>query len=244
MKTALFVPCFIDQFFPRAAEAVRRVLTALGHDVIVPEGQTCCGQPSFNAGHWPDARRVARHFLQVFAGHELIVAPSGSCVAMVKSHYPQLFPDGEEARTAQQVGERIHEFTSFLTDVMQVETLNAHLPIKMKVTLHDSCHAHRDLGIYDQPRRLLGMIEGLQLVEMADSDVCCGFGGVFSVKYPEVSTALADAKLDNAAETGAEIITAVDGSCLIHLQGRLERRGMKVRTMHIAELIAEGMGLL
>ena len=242
MKIALFVPCFIDQFFPQVAEATLRLLTHLGHEVVVPPGQTCCGQPPFNAGYWPESRRIARNFLKVFDPFETIVAPSGSCVSMVRGNYPQLFESTPQSETANSLGPRVHELTSFVVDELGVTDLGATFPAK--VTFHDSCHPLRELGVREQPRALLAHVQGLELVEMDKSDECCGFGGVFSAKYPEVSTALADEKLKHALQTEAEYLTGVEGSCLMHLRGRINRQGLPIKTMHLAELLARGMGLL
>jgi len=238
MDIALFVPCFIDQFAPQVAEATVRILSGLGHRVVVPANQTCCGQPTFNAGYWPQTRRIARHLLEVFAGYETIVAPSGSCVTMVRVHYPQVFEGRPEAEAAAALGPRVRELTSFLVDELGVTDLGA--TFNARVTMHDSCHAHRELGVHDQPRALLAQVRGLELIEMERSDVCCGFGGVFSAKYPEISTAMADEKLDNAVKTGAQYVVGVEGSCLMHLQGRIDRRGLPLKTMHLGR----GMGLL
>ena len=242
MQIALFVPCYVDQFTPQVALATARILEHLGHEVIVPEGQTCCGQPTFNTGYWPETRRIARHFLRVFADHETIVAPSGSCVGMVTKSYPWLFEGQPEEAQARAMTGRVHEFTSFLVDHLGVTDLGAKLAAT--VTLHDSCHPLRELGIREQPRALLRAVAGLTFIEMPQSDTCCGFGGAFSVKYPEISTAMADEKLTHALSTGAEIITGVEASCLMHLQGRIDRQGHPITTMHLAELLARGMGLL
>ena len=242
MKIALFVPCFIDQFFPQVAEASLRLLSHLGHEVVVPPNQTCCGQPTFNAGYWPESRRIARNFLKVFGGYDTIVAASGSCVAMVRGNYPDLFEGTRQAEAARAIGPKVHELASFLVDTLQVTDLGA--KFEAKVTFHDSCHPLRELGVRRQPRALLERVQGLELVEMEKSDECCGFGGVFSAKYPEVSTALADEKLHNALQTDAEYITGVEGSCLMHLQGRINRQGLPIKTIHLAELLARGMGLL
>jgi L-lactate dehydrogenase complex protein LldE len=220
--------------------ATARILEHLGHGVIVPDGQTCCGQPTFNTGYWPETRHIARHFLQVFAGYDTIVAPSGGCVGMVAQNYPWLFEGQPEAALAREMAGRVHEFTSFLVDHLGVTDLGAKL--EATVTLHDSCHALRELGIREQPRALLRAVEGLTLIEMPASDTCCGFGGAFSVKYPEISTAMADEKLANALSTEAQFITGVEASCLMHLQGRIDRQGYPIKTMHIAELLARGMG--
>jgi L-lactate dehydrogenase complex protein LldE len=242
MRLALFVPCFIDQFFPQVASATAALLRDLGHAVEVPAGQTCCGQPTFNAGYWPESRRIARHFLRVFTPYDTIVAPSGSCVAMVRTNYPTLFADAPEEQAVRELGPRVHELSSFLVDELGVTDLGAEFPAR--VTFHDSCHPLRELGVRDQPRRLLAAVRGLELIEMQPSDLCCGFGGVFSVKYPEISTALADDKLARALETEAEYLVGIEGSCLMHLQGRINRLGDPIQTLHLAELLARGRGLL
>ena len=241
MHIALFVPCFIDQFLPRVAVATAAILRHLGHEVVVPPGQTCCGQPTFNQGYWPESRRIALHFLDVFEGCEAIVAPSGGCVGMVREHYRWLFEGRPELERVEALAGHVHEFTSFLVDELGVTDLGAKL--EATVTVHDSCHALRELGIKRQPRALLAAVEGLRVVEMPDSETCCGFGGAFSVKYPEISTAMADEKLDNALSTQADLITGVEASCLMHLQGRIDRRKLPIRTLHIAELLAKGLGL-
>lgn len=242
MQIALFVPCYVDQFMPQVAQATYQLLRSLGHDVVVPAGQTCCGQPAYNAGYWPDSRRIARNFLRVFGGYQTIVAPSGSCVSMVRTNYPGLFAGEPEEAAARTLGDRVHELSSFLVDTLGVTDLGAEFPVT--VTVHDSCHARRELGVRNQPRALLAGVRGLTLIEMAQSDVCCGFGGVFAVKYPELSVAMADEKLDNALATGAQYVVGVEASCLLHLQGRLRHRGLPLQTMHLAELLARGKGLL
>lgn len=242
MRIAVFVPCYIDQFYPPVAQATVALLRHLGHEVVVPPDQTCCGQPAFNAGYWPESRRIARQFLKVFVPFDTIVAPSGSCVSMVRVHYPELFADQPEAGAVAELGPRVRELTSFLVDELGVSDLGASFPAR--VTIHDSCHALRELGVRHQPRVLLNAVRELQIVEMANSDVCCGFGGMFAAKYPEVSTALADEKIANAQLTDADYIVGVEQSCLMHLQGRLQRQGLPLKTMHVAELLARGGGLL
>jgi L-lactate dehydrogenase complex protein LldE len=185
---------------------------------------------------------MARNFLRAFADHETIVAPSGACVAMVRVNYPTLFAGEAEEQAARAVGPRVHEFSSFLVDVLGVTDLGARL--ETTVTCHDSCHPLRELGVRDQPRALLANVAGLRLVEMEHSETCCGFGGVFAAKYPELSTAMADEKLDHAAATGAQYVVGVEASCLMHLQGRIARRGLPLAVLHLAELLARGKGLL
>jgi len=226
-RVALFVTCVVDQFFPRAGLAVADVLKRLGCRVEFPEDQTCCGQPAFNSGWRDEARAVARHFLKVFAGYEYVVAPSGSCVAMVRNHYPELLG---ESRTG------VYEFSEFLTSVLQVEDTGARFP--HVVTYHDSCHALRELRIQEAPRRLLRNVRGLELREMDASDECCGFGGTFSVKFPHVSLAMGQTKIESIQRTGAEYVASADSSCLMQIERSLRQAGSAARTIHLAEILA------
>jgi L-lactate dehydrogenase complex protein LldE len=222
-KVSIFVTCIVDQFFPRVGMAMAEVLERAGCEVEFREDQTCCGQPAFNSGYVEEARDVARHFETVFAGAEYIVVPSGSCTAMITHHFDK--PDS-----------RVWEFSRFLTDVLKIEDVGARLD--RTVTFHDSCHALRELKIKDGPRRLLANVRGLKLVEMDIAEECCGFGGTFSVKFPEVSGAMARTKIDSIAKTGADSVIALDQSCLMQLDGALKRSGSKVTTMHLAEVLA------
>jgi len=184
-RVSLFVTCLVDQLFPQVGLAMAEVLERLGYRVEFPEAQTCCGQPAFNTGYREEARQVARHFLQVFRHSEYIVAPSGSCISMVKKHYPELFcQEPQWFERAQQVAARVWEFSQFLLEVAAAEDVGARLPAV--VTYHDSCHALRELGIREGPRRLLSKVRGLELREMNASQECCGFGGTFAVKFPEI----------------------------------------------------------
>jgi len=238
-RAALFITCLADVIFPRVALATARVLDRLGVEPVFPERQTCCGQPAFNAGYRPEARATARHFIEVFEPHEWIVAPSGSCVAMVRDHYPELFEgDPVWGPRARSVAARTFELTQFLIDVLRIESTGARFP--HRVTYHDSCHSLRHLGLRDGPRRLIREVRDIDFVELPDSDVCCGFGGVFSVKYPKISAAMCEDKIARIESTGAEFVVATDASCLMNMGGALERRGSRVRTLHIAELLAEG----
>ena len=204
------------------------ILERAGCAVEFPEAQTCCGQPAFNSGYRDEARVVAQHFLDTFDGAEYIVTPSGSCAAMVAHHYHDLFPDHKETR--------VWELSQFLTDVLEVEDTGAKL--HASVTFHDSCHALRELKIKDAPRRLLSNVRGLKLIEMDAAEECCGFGGTFSVKFADVSGAIARTKIEAIERSGAEIVTALDASCLMQIDGALRRAGSKVRTMHLAEILA------
>ncbi len=236
-RVSLFVTCLVDQIFPRVGLAMADVLERLGYAIDFPEAQTCCGQPAFNSGYVDDARKVARHFLRVFADAEYIVVPSGSCTAMVSHHFAQLFQDSpSELKQAEEISKRVFEFSQFLTNVARVDDVGAKL--ERVVTYHDSCHALRELRIHDGPRRLLRNVKGLELREMDAAQECCGFGGTFSVKFAQLSTAMAQTKVDSIARTGAATVVSIDSSCLMQLAGVLERQKMTVNTMHLAEVLA------
>jgi L-lactate dehydrogenase complex protein LldE len=227
-RVSIFVTCIVDQLFPEAGMAMAEVLERAGCEIEFREAQTCCGQPAFNSGYRQEAASVAKHFLQVFEGAEYIVVPSGSCASMISHHYSDLFPGHHEAR--------VFEFSRFLVDVLHVEDVGARLD--RVVTYHDSCHALRELNLKDPPRRLLSHVRGLKLCEMDAAEECCGFGGTFSVKFPEISGAMARTKIDSIIRTGADTVVSVDSSCLMQLRGALDRAGSGVRTMHLAEVLA------
>jgi len=234
---SLFVTCVVDQLFPKIGLSMVTVLERLGYRVDFPERQTCCGQPAFNNGYWAEARTVARHFLDTFEDCELIVAPSGSCTAMVVNHFAELFrkEPGTLARV-EALRRRVWEFSAFLTEVAGVEDVGARLD--EVVTFHDGCHALRELGIRGGPRRLLAHVRGLELREMAPAEECCGFGGTFAVKFSELSCAMAASKADAIVRTGAGAVVSLDPSCLMQIRGALARAGASVRTMHLAEVLA------
>lgn len=213
------------------------VLERLGYRVDFPEAQTCCGQPAFNTGYREEARRVARHFLSVFRDAEYVVVPSGSCTSMITRHYEELFrKDPEALEQTRRLAPRVWEFSRFLLEVAGVEDVGARLPAV--VTYHDSCHALRELGIGEGPRRLLAKVRGLELREMPASQECCGFGGTFSVKFPEISASMVRTKVEAIHQTGAQYVVSVDASCLMQIQGALNRAGSPVRTLHLAEVLA------
>ncbi|NCO37461.1 MAG: Fe-S oxidoreductase [Armatimonadetes bacterium CG_4_10_14_3_um_filter_66_18] len=239
MKLSLFVPCYVDHCFPKAAIATLRVLEHLGHTVEYPEGQTCCGQPAFNSGYWDEARAVARTFLRAFRDCETIVAPSASCAVMVKVFYKDLFRGDKDEAEACALGDRVFEFSQLLVNQLGVTDVGATFP--GKVSIHDSCHGLRELGIKQELRTLLRSVRELELVELDYSEVCCGFGGTFSVKFPEVSTSMADDKIADLQQTGARYVVSADTSCLMHLQGRMQKRGLEIQTLHIAELLHQGL---
>ena len=237
----LFIQCLVDGCFPEVAEAMVAVLRRLGLGVRYPADQTCCGQPAFNAGHRAPARMAARHFIDCFEGAGMIVCPSGSCVSMVRHHYPVLFRNQPVWRKrAEALGRRVFEFSEFLVDVLGVGAIGA--VGQGRVTYHDACHLLRGLGVHAQPRRLIAAVRGIEFVEMPGADRCCGFGGVFSVKYPDISTAMVDEKIDNIVASGADIVVGGDMGCLMNIDGRLRRRGIGVRVLHLAQLL-NGAGI-
>jgi L-lactate dehydrogenase complex protein LldE len=230
-RVSIFVTCIVDQLFPQVGMGMATVLERLGYEVDFPEDQTCCGQPAFNTGYRDEARSVARHFLSVFRDAECIVVPSGSCTSMICHHYKELFEDESE-----RLEKRVWEFSKFLTEVAQVEDVGARLD--KVVAFHDSCHGLRELGIKEGPRRLLSRVRGLTLREMDTAEECCGFGGTFSVKFPEISGAMARTKIDSIVRSGAEAVVGIDASCLMQIRGALSRAGLPVETMHLAEVLA------
>jgi L-lactate dehydrogenase complex protein LldE len=236
-KITLFVQCLVDTLWPHVAEAMVRVLEGLGHELDCPADQTCCGQPAFNSGFRREARVAARRFIEIFGGAETIVSPSGSCVHMVRHHYPELFTDEPRWRArAERIAARTFEFTEFLVDVRKVEDVGA--GYRGRVTYHDSCHLLRGIRVREQPRRLLRKVAGLELVEMKNSDYCCGFGGAFAVNYPDISTAMVNDKVDHIVNSGAGTVVGCDTGCLLNIAGAVSRRGLSIKTMHIAEILA------
>lgn len=234
---ALFVTCLVDQLYPRVGEAAVRVLERAGCAVSFPAEQTCCGQAAFNNGFQEEARVLARRFLAVFADAPAIVAPSGSCADMVREWYPRLFRDeptlGDLARS---IATRTYELSEYLVRVLGVADLGARF--HAAVTYHPSCHGLRGLGLREEPLGLLRAVRDLRLVELPDAGQCCGFGGFFSIKFTALSGAMLSAKLDAIEASGAEVVTATDVSCLMHISGGLSRRGSRVRALHLAEILA------
>ena len=238
MKVSLFVTCLVDQLCPSIGVATVEVLRRAGCEVVFDERQTCCGQPAFNTGYRKEASKFAKRFIEIFESSdaEAIVSPSGSCTAMGK-HFHQLFPDEPEWRQrAEKIAAKTHEFGSFLVNVLKVEDVGA--ASTGKVTWHDACHGLRDLGIRSEPRKLLKNVKGVEFVEMENADVCCGFGGTFSVKYPEISAGMLDNKIEMIEKSGADTVVACDASCLMQIKGRLSRIESKVQTKHLAEVLA------
>jgi len=215
-----------------------KVLEKATCEVNYNTNQTCCGQPAFNAGMWNEAKAVATKFIKDFENTDYIVAPSASCVGFVKNYYSKLFENSAMHNQVKNLGNRIFEFTAFLTDVLKIENYGAEL--NAKATYHDSCAALRECNIKEGPRRLLNKVKGLELVEMADNETCCGFGGTFAVKFEAISIAMADQKINNALATGAEYIISTDISCLLQLAGYAQTKELPIKTMHIADVLASG----
>ena len=246
-RVGLFVTCLVDLYRPSTGFAAVHLLEAAGCEVEVPEGQTCCGQPAFNSGDEGTARAIARAVIARFEGFDHVVAPSGSCAGMLRRHLPGLFT-GDDAgwrERAERLAGRTFELTSFLVDVCGADAAGRALASAAappdgvrRVTYHDSCSGLRELGVREQPRRLLAGLAGLDLVEMPDREACCGFGGTFCVKYPEISGRMVGEKVENVAATGADAVLAGDLGCLLNIAGRLGREGRPIRAFHVAEVLA------
>jgi L-lactate dehydrogenase complex protein LldE len=237
-RVALFVTCLVDQFFPSVGEAALSVLERVGVRAEFPDAQTCCGQPFFNDGLRAEARRLASRFVDIFAPYDAVVTPSASCAAMVRECYESLFPNGAERARAAEFAAKTVELGEFLVRGLGVRDVGA--VYRGRVALHPSCHALRGLATADCAETLLRRVRGLEWCELPQADVCCGFGGVFSVKFPAVSAVLADDKLAAISASGADTLVSTDVSCLMHLAGRMASRGRPVRTMHLAEVLAAG----
>lgn len=238
MKVQIFIPCFIDQLFPETGFNMVKVLEKGCCDVEYNPNQTCCGQPAFNAGFWEEAKSVATKFITDFEGRDFIVVPSASCVGFVRNYYSGLFENSSLHNVVKGLSSRIFEFSEFLTHILKIENFDAVL--NAKATYHDSCSALRECKIKEGPRNLLSKVKGLQLVEMADTETCCGFGGTFAVKFDSISNAMAEQKINHALETGASHIISTDLSCLMHLQGVITKKGLPLTTLHLADVLAAG----
>jgi L-lactate dehydrogenase complex protein LldE len=237
MKVGLFVTCLVDLFRPSVGFAAVKLLERAGCSVEVPRAQTCCGQPAYNSGDRADAKPIARQVIESFSGHDAVVAPSGSCAGMIKTHYPELFRDEPEWEArARELAGRTYELVSFLVERCGVDRVDARY--RGTATYHDSCSGLRELGVKAQPRKLLGSVEGLTLKELPGAEVCCGFGGTFCIKYPEISTRIAEEKTKDIAATGAGLLLAGDLGCLLNMAGKLKREGSAIETRHVAEVLA------
>jgi L-lactate dehydrogenase complex protein LldE len=238
MTVQIFIPCFIDQLYPQTAFNMIKVLEKAGCDIQYNEDQTCCGQPAFNAGYRDEAKSVCQKFIKDFRGSDYIVAPSASCVGFIRNYYQKMFGDSSVHLEVRELAKRTFELSDFLVNILRVEDLGAEL--NATVTYHDSCAALRECRIKEEPRKLLNKVKGLELVEMNDVETCCGFGGTFAVKFGAISISMADQKAGHAKSTGSEYIISTDHSCLMHLDGYMRNKGVAMKTMHIADVLASG----
>jgi len=238
MTIDLFIPCFIDQFYPQTGHNTVKILKKLGVDVNYNKNQTCCGQPSFNSGYWKETLPIAKKFIRDFPNDRLIVSPSASCTGYVKNYFPELSDEKSFLKEHVRLKKNLTELTDFLVNHLKVEDVGAEF--NAKVTYHDACTALREYGIKTEPRKLLSKVKGLELVEMNDSDVCCGFGGTFSVKMEPISIAMVEQKVENALATGAEYIVSTEASCLMNIEGYIKRNNLPIKAIHIADILASG----
>ena len=240
MEVSLFIPCLVDQFYPQVGISLVKILRKLGIKVSYPMEQTCCGQPAFNTGYGEESLELAQRFLRIFdSGTDYIVCPSGSCTSMVKVFYPELVQDRSLRDVLEHVTTRIFEFSDFLVNVLEVVDLGVRFPYR--VTYHDVCHLLRELKVKEPPRILIRHIRDIEFVELENSENCCGFGGTFSVKFPEISAAMGQDKVGSIVKTGAEYVVANDSSCLMQIGGCLKRMGLPIKTIHLAELLAKDL---
>ena len=236
MKVHLFVPCFIDQFYPQTAFNVVKLLKYAGVEVCYNPEQTCCGQPAFNSGYWKEARSLALKFMDDFKDAEIIVGPSASCTAYIRNYYHRLFEEDDvNLRKLENMKSRIFELTDFLVNRLSITDFGASFP--HKVTWHDACHALREYGIREEPRILLSKVKELELVEMEGTEVCCGFGGTFSVKFKTISSAMTQQKAEHAMATGAEYIASTESSCLLNINAYIRKQKLPIKTIHIADIL-------
>jgi L-lactate dehydrogenase complex protein LldE len=237
MRVGLFVTCLVDMMRPSIGFAALRLLEAAGCEVVVPRAQTCCGQPGYNSGDRRSAQALARKVLAEFEACDYLVAPSGSCSGMIRAHYPDLFSDEPaELERVQRLCGHTHELTDFLLNVAKLKEVPGRF--QGTITYHDSCSGLREMGVKSQPRALLGKVPGLTLREMPEAEACCGFGGMFAIKFGEISTRIADNKCESVAATGADAVVLGDLGCMLNIEGRLRRRGDKTRVLHVAEVLA------
>ncbi|TDQ77199.1 (Fe-S)-binding protein [Sphingobacterium yanglingense] len=237
-KVELFVPCFIDQLYPDTAFNTIQLLERVGCEVIYNSEQTCCGQPAYNAGFWDEAKEVGSNFLKKFTEENYIVAPSASCVGMLKKGYNDLFTNSIEHNRCRNIQRHVYEISDFLVNVIKRDYFGAELV--GTAVYHDSCSALRDCGIKEEPRKLLAQVGGLELVEMKGQETCCGFGGTFAVKFEGISTAMAEQKVQNAQAVNADYIISTDASCLLQLQAYIDKHHIPIKTMHLVDVLTSG----
>ncbi|CAN5878118.1 (Fe-S)-binding protein [soil metagenome] len=237
----IFIPCFVDQVYPETGMNMVKLLEKVGCEVRYNPNQTCCGQPAYNAGFMAECREVAFKFLDDFSNDDrsYIVAPSASCVGMIRNAYASIFKTSSKFTNYRTMEKKVYELTEFLVDVLQIRTIPGSR-LEGKATYHDSCSALRECGIKEGPRALLQGVEGLEMIEMAERETCCGFGGTFAVKFESISVAMAEQKVENALATGANYIISTDTSCLMHLEGYIQKNQKPIQTLHIADVLASG----
>ena len=237
MKISLFIPCFVDLMYPQVAISMVRIFEKLGHAVACASGPACCGQPAFNSGYWDESRAIGIKVMETLQDADVVVIASGSCGAMMKVFYPELFAGTKYEPMARALATKCHEFSGFLVNQLGVTDLGAKFP--HKVTFHDGCHGLRELNNKRPPRELLARVQGLELIEMGEAETCCGFGGTFSAKFPAISTAMAEVKCASALETKAEYIVSCDSSCLMQIQGLVDKQKKPIKTIHLAEVLVQ-----
>lgn len=236
MKVQIFVPCYIDQFYPQTAQNTVEILERVGCEVIYNSNQTCCGQPAFNSGYWKETLYLAEKFFNDFSLEMPIVSPSGSCAGFIKKHYHKLFAnDAEKLALCNKIASNIFELSDFLVNQLHIEDVGA--TFSHKITFHESCSALREYGIKEEPFKLLSHVKGLELIPMEESTTCCGFGGTFSVKYTDISSAMVEKKVRHAIATGAEFIVSTEASCLMNINGYLIKHKLPMRGIHLADIL-------
>ncbi|MCD6658970.1 MAG: (Fe-S)-binding protein [Lentimicrobium sp.] len=238
MTVDIFIPCFIDQLYPETGFNMVKILERAGVDVRYNKNQTCCGQIAFNSGFWDHAKHLGEKFIRDFADSKYVVAPSASCVGMVRNYYDEMFYNSAMHNEYRMLKKNIFEISDFLVNVIKVRDFGA--VFNHKVTFHDSCAGLREYGLKDEARQLLGFVRGLQLVEMEETHTCCGFGGTFSVKNEAISVAMAEFKVGKALETGAEYIVSTDSSCLMHQEAYIRKQNLPIKTIHLVDILAHG----
>jgi L-lactate dehydrogenase complex protein LldE len=241
MTVDIFIPCFIDQVYPETGFNMVKVLEKIGVDIRYNKNQTCCGQIAFNSGFWDHAKTIGEKFINDFKDCQYVVAPSASCTGMVKNYYDEMFYNSALHNEYRLLKKNIYEISDFLVNVLNIKDIGA--TFNHKVTFHDSCAALREYGLKDESRKLLQHVRGLELLEMKETTTCCGFGGTFSVKHEEISSAMAEYKINQALETGAEYIVSTDSSCLMHQQAFIDKNKLPIKTIHLVDILASGWEL-
>jgi L-lactate dehydrogenase complex protein LldE len=236
MKVDLFIPCFINQFYPQIGLNTIKILKKFGVEINYNPKQSCCGQPAFNSGYWDETLELAEKFLNDFPNNRIIISPSASCIGFIKKHYSKLSEKKEYLEKLGNTTDKLFELTDFLINHLKINSTGA--KFKAKVTYHDSCTALREYGIKSEPRTLLKNVEGIELVEMQENEVCCGFGGTFIIKFKAISEAMVEQKVENAIKTGAEYIVLTEASCMLNIQGYIEKNKLPIKVIHIADILA------